>query len=140
MYDDLELTLRRPAACSSEELADFERLVRLGGNVTTASLTGRIRAAEWLALLRTRSGQFIGVGALKRPNTGYRSKVFMKARTTEDPSAFALELGWFYVAKDYRGQGLSNRLVGVLVGAVPTLGAQGGFPPHARLYVQIPKG
>lgn len=98
-------------------MTEFERLVRLGGEVIPAGLSERIRVAAWLALLRTQGGDFIGVGALKRPYTDYRSSVFTKARSAEDPSAFGLELGWVYVAESYRERGLANRLVEALVGA-----------------------
>jgi GNAT superfamily N-acetyltransferase len=61
-------------------------------------------------------GQLVGVGALKRPRLGYRSKVFAKAGATTPPDEYPVELGWVAVAKSHEGQGFSRRIIGQLIG------------------------
>jgi GNAT superfamily N-acetyltransferase len=116
MPEDLDPTLRQPAACSAKELAEFERLILLGREVTALGLRGRIREAECLAFIAGQNGEFMAVGALKHPSAAYRSRVFKKARSRKDPGDFALELGWMYVAEEHRRGGLASRLVGAMVG------------------------
>ena len=104
-----------PSDCTPEALADFENLVIEAGTVDPEGLTQRIRDASRLLFLRESNGQLVGVGALKRPRVGYRSKVFAKARATAPSDEYRIELGWVAVAKSYQGQGLSRRIIGQLV-------------------------
>jgi GNAT superfamily N-acetyltransferase len=55
------------------------------------------------------------VGAPKRPQFGYRSKVFAKARATTPPDEYRVELGWVAVAKSHQGRGLSRRIIAQLI-------------------------
>ena len=71
-----------PSDCSARTLADFEKLVVEGGAVEPEGLTRRIRSASRLLFLREPDGQLVGVGALKHPRSGYRDRVFAKARAT----------------------------------------------------------
>jgi GNAT superfamily N-acetyltransferase len=114
---DQEPTLKQPAACSNRELAEFERLVCRGAEVTAEGLRDRIRAAQQLAFIPGQAGTFVAVGALKRPAPTYCSTVFAKAHSSENPSGFTLELGWIYVEPDHRGKGFSNTLVETLLNA-----------------------
>ena len=104
-----------PSDCSPEALADFENLVTKYGTVDPEGLTQRIRDAFRLLFLRQSDGQLVGVGALKRPGLGYRSKVFAKARATMSPDEYPIELGWVAVAKSHQGRGLSRRIIGQLI-------------------------
>ena len=101
--------------CSSEALADFEKLVIEAGTVDPQGLTQRIRAAFRLLFLRKSNGQLVGVGALKHPLLSYRSKVFAKARATTSPDEYRVELGWVAVAKSHQGRGLSRRIIEQLI-------------------------
>ena len=101
--------------CTPEALADFEKLVIEAGTVDPEGLTQRIRDAFRLLFLRQSDGQLVGVGALKRPGLGYRSKVFAKARVTTAPDEYRVELGWVAVAKSHQGRGLSRRIIGQLI-------------------------
>ena len=96
-------------------MADFENLVIEGETVDPEGLTQRIRGAFRLLFLRKANGQLVGVGALKRPQLGYRSKVFAKARATRPPDEYRFELGWVAVSKSYQGRGLSRRIIGELI-------------------------
>src|SRR5580765_3407062 len=104
-----------PSDCTSQALADFENLVIEAGTVDPEGLTQRIRDASRLLFLRGSKGQLVGVGALKRPQLGYRSKVFAKARATTPPDEYRVELGWVAVAKSHQGRGLSRRIIGQLI-------------------------
>ena len=104
-----------PSDCAPEALADFENLVSEAGTVDPEGLTQRIRDAFRLLFLRQSDGQLVGVGALKRPGLGYRSKVFAKARATTAPDEYPIELGWVSVAKSHQGRGLSRRIIGQLI-------------------------
>ena len=104
-----------PSDCTPEALADFESLVIEAGTVDPEGLTERIRDAFRLLFLRESDGQLVGVGALKRPGLGYRSKVFAKARATMSPGEYPIELGWVAAAKSHQGRGLSRRIIGQLI-------------------------
>jgi predicted GNAT family N-acyltransferase len=104
-----------PSDCTAQALADFENLVTEYGTVDPEGLTQRIRDASRLLFLRESNGQLIGVGALKRPQLSYRSKVLAKARATTPPDEYRVELGWVAVAKSHQGRGLSRRIIGQLI-------------------------
>ena len=104
-----------PSDCTSQTLADFERLVVEGGAVNPEGLAQRIRNASRLLFLRASDGQLLGVGALKHPRPSYRHKVFADARATVPAHEYPVELGWVVVAKSYQGRRLSTRIVGELL-------------------------
>ena len=104
-----------PSDCSAQALADFENLVIKYGTVDPQGLTQRICEASRLLFLRELNGQLVGVGALKRPQLGYRSKVFAKARATTPADEYRVELGWVAVVKSHQGRGLSRRIIGQLI-------------------------
>jgi predicted GNAT family N-acyltransferase len=104
-----------PSDCSPQALADFENLVIEAGTVDPEGLTQRIRDASRLLFLRESNGRLVGVGALKHPLLGYRSKVFAKARATTPPDEYRVELGWVAVAKSQQGRGLVRRIIGQLI-------------------------
>jgi len=104
-----------PSDCSPQAVAEFENLVTKYGTVDPEGLTQRIRHASRLLLLRESNGQLVVVGALKRPQFGYRSKVFAKARATAPPDEYCVELGCVAVAKSHQGRGLSRRIIAQLI-------------------------
>ena len=104
-----------PSDCAPQALADFENLVTKYGTVDPEGLMQRIREASRLLFLRELNGRLIGVGALKRPQLSYRSKVFAKARASTPPDEYRVELGWVAVAKSHQGRGLSRRIIGQLI-------------------------
>jgi len=104
-----------PSDCSSQALADFENLLTKYGTIDPEGLTQRIGDAFRLLFLRESNGQLVGVGALKRPQLGYRTKVFAKARATTSPDEYRVELGWVAVAESHQARGLSRRIIGQLI-------------------------
>jgi GNAT superfamily N-acetyltransferase len=138
-----------PSDCTPEALADFKNLVIEAGTVDPEGLTQRIRDAFRLLFLRESNGQLVGVGALKRPRLGYRSKVFAKARTTMPSDEYRVELGWVAVAKSHQKRGLSRRIIGQLISLVENenlfattradaramrFAADNGFKPSGKPY------
>ena len=110
-------TILSPSDCTWQALADFENLVIEAGTVDPNGLTERIRDAFRLLFLREANGQLAGVGALKRPLSSYRAKVFEKAGIGDLSHRYSLELGWVAVAKPQEGRGLSRRIIGELIAA-----------------------
>lgn len=111
----LASSILSPADCTPQALAEFENLVIEAGTVDPQGLTQRIRDASRLLFLRESNGQLVGVGALKRPRLGYRSKVFANAGTTVPAAGYPIELGWIAVAKSHRRQGLWRRIIRQLI-------------------------
>jgi ribosomal protein S18 acetylase RimI-like enzyme len=109
------LSILRPLECDAQALADFENLVFEAGTVDPQGLAQRIREASRLLFLRKSNGQLVGVGALKRPRLGYRSKVFAKAETTIAPEEYRVELGWIAVAESHQRRGLWRRIISQLI-------------------------
>jgi len=111
----LTSSILSPSDCTAEALVDFEKFVVEGGAVNPQGLTQRIRNAFRLLFLQTPDGQLVGVGALKHPRPGYRSRVFANAQATAVSDEYGVELGWVVVAKTHQGLGLSTRIVGELL-------------------------
>jgi len=103
--------LRSPGECSVSELDTFENLVKVGGEVNPQGLRNRIENAHFLACAVTSGGEVVGVAALKNPHEHYRSSVFQKARSKENPNQWQYELGWIFVKDEYRKQGVATQLV-----------------------------
>lgn len=101
--------------CTTQALAEFEKLVIEGGAVNPQGLAQRIRNASRLLFLRTSDGQLVGVAALKHPRLVYRNRVFANAQATVPADEYPVELGWVVVAKSYQGRRLSTRMVGELL-------------------------
>src|SRR5207244_4889249 len=101
--------------CTTDALAEFEKIVVEDGTVQPEGLTERIVNSLRLLFLRTSDGQLVGVGALKHPGPGYRNRVFANAQATTASDEYRVELGWVVVAKTHQGRGLSTRIVGELL-------------------------
>jgi len=116
-------TVKKPSECTDEELDSFCSFVREGGQVMLQGLKGRVTKAVALAFVFVNGG-LAAVGAIKRPGEGYRSSTFKKAGVTEDPTDFAVELGWVFVSEEHRGKKLSRVPVEALF---PVVGTQNCF-------------
>ena len=108
---ELPVFLRVPAKCSGGELDAFESLVKVGGEVNLDGIRNRIENAYFLAWVSEGGGELVGIAALKKPNENYRSSIFHKAQSKEEPSNFEVELGWIFVRKEFRKNGLATKLV-----------------------------
>jgi RimJ/RimL family protein N-acetyltransferase len=113
----LSVIQRSPEECSVSELDAFEHLVKIGGEVNPNGLRDRIESAYSLVWLQDTNGTLVGVAALKKPNENYRSTVFQKAGSREEPGKYKAELGWVFLRTEFRGQGLSTALMKALLSA-----------------------
>lgn len=108
------VTAKPPNACGIEDLNAFQQFVLAGGEVNADTLPGLVTRALSLAFVRI-GEQLVAVGAIKRPNAGYRAGIFDKAGVKQDPTQFEFELGWIYVDPSVRGKGIASAVVEVLV-------------------------
>jgi RimJ/RimL family protein N-acetyltransferase len=104
------LILKEPSACSESELAEFERLVRLGFEGSDDSLPARVRAANRLAFQFEPEAGAVAIAGLKQPRRKYTAEVFTKAGCDVAPDNWRLELGWVFVSPTHRGAGFGKAL------------------------------
>jgi GNAT superfamily N-acetyltransferase len=105
---------RAPADCTEEETRSFSNLVKEGGEVEESTLPLLIPAARALAF-SVANGETVAVGAIKRSLETYRQSIFNKAGLPNEHQRFPLELGWFFVSPDFRGQHLTSQLMAALL-------------------------
>lgn len=108
------ISAKVPSSCTTVEIEIFKALVVKGDEVSKDGLSDRIVRAEALGFAYMGS-VLIGIGALKKPSDAHRASVFTKSGTILKPEDFPLELGWFFVEKNYRGRGISKLLIQKLV-------------------------
>ena len=92
----LDLVEKAPSECTDEQIGAFCDLVRKGDEVVSEGLEGRVRRA-WLLAFGSADGSLVAVAGIKRPDPGYRAKVFDKSGTKLNPRDFVVELGWVMV-------------------------------------------
>lgn len=109
-----EIQGKTPSECTPEDMAAFKEVVLAGGQVRKQGLDDLIRAAHCLAFGRL-DGRMVSVAAIKNPRPDYRQKVFQKASSPEDPSAFPFEYGWAHTLDGYRDRRLNSRINDVIL-------------------------
>lgn len=111
--------IKPPAQCTAAELESFYRLLLKGGKVEKRGLMNGIRRAKLLAF-HYENKTLAGIAAIKSPSDSYRQKVFMKARTSENPDKYNLELGYAVTLEKYSGRHICSRLVEKLISSFPS--------------------
>jgi GNAT superfamily N-acetyltransferase len=111
--------LRKPLACTDDELREFARLVHQGFEPVRENLDGRIRDAKWLGFYYEEGDGLSAVAALKAPDEQYRCDVFKKADATGSPADYKLELGWIFVVPTHRGNRIAGNLCEQLLAREP---------------------
>lgn len=109
----MDVRAKSPKECSPQEFAEFEALVREGGEVDPEGLDGRVRRAAALAFL-VDEGEILGVAGLKVPGAGYRAKVAKGSQASVLADQYPFELGWVFVRSGVRG-GKSKMLCDALI-------------------------
>ncbi len=71
--------LKEPSECSEPELAEFERLVRIGFAGSDLSLPTRVRSANCLAFQFEPEKGAVAIAGLKQPKCESVAEVFAKA-------------------------------------------------------------
>jgi hypothetical protein len=105
----MSVTIKGPSDCSNREIDQFRDFVRKGGEVTSAGLNDRIKAAEALAFLFVRK-ELAAIAALKNPSENHKQGVFENAGSV-DAAFYRFELGWVYVAERFRENGYSKQIL-----------------------------
>lgn len=112
---------RSPAEWPKEILAEFETLVRAGGQVAIQGLSARIADAHSLAC-HFENGRLVATSALKKPHPSYRERLSKRSGFDLNQSTHPYEVGWVYVLPDHRGLGLSRPLVEACLAAIGHIG------------------
>jgi ribosomal protein S18 acetylase RimI-like enzyme len=105
----MKINCKSPQECSLTELKDFERLVCMGGEISTNGLSGQIKNAG--RLLFAREERLIGTGAIKQTNDYYRKDVFRKAGIADTGAGGWVEFGMLYVSPAKRRKGVGSALL-----------------------------
>lgn len=108
----VETIIRKPEECTGSELEGFERLVKEGGEVGYNGLQNRILRAERLVFIN--DDECVAIGAIKRPNEGYKARIFRKAGVA-GVEHYRFEIGWIYVSDAARGKGYGRALMSVIL-------------------------
>lgn len=111
------IVVKAPWECSSDELFQFERLVKKGKEVEVSKLHDRIRYAYRLAF-QFSGVSITGVAAMKNPEPSYRVKIAERSGFALSVKSWPYELGWVYVEPLARGAGVASSLSINLLGDV----------------------
>lgn len=109
------IRIEEPNNCTSDDLEQFESLVKLGNEVNSKGLRNRILSAKWLLFLYEEDNKLAGISAIKQPKEKYKKEIFFKSKSGENPEIFRYEVGWVYVEEQYRGKGYSIELLNKIV-------------------------
>lgn len=102
--------IKEPSECSEPEIAEFERLVRLGFEGSDDTLSVRVRAAHRIAFRIEPDAGAVAIAGLKQPRSENTAEVFVKAGCNVPPDSWRLELGWVFVSPTHRGAGFGRAL------------------------------
>jgi hypothetical protein len=119
MMSELSIKTNRPQDCSSEEIAEFMKLVLAGDQVQAEGLKDLVMSAQLLGFARLNDA-LVSIAAIKTPRAAYRGRVFQRAGSLVDPTEFTLEFGWAYTQPEYEGRGFGSGLAGLLLEEVST--------------------
>ncbi|MCB0827117.1 MAG: ATP-binding protein [Armatimonadetes bacterium] len=109
------IVVKAPKACSDDELDQFVSKVVEGGEVDDG-IRKRIKRALRLGFI-VHDDKLVGTAALEKPAAGYRAKVFKKAKSHLNPTAYPYELGWIFLDVPHRKKGQMTRLIDDLLPA-----------------------
>jgi predicted N-acetyltransferase YhbS len=112
--------LKKPLACTDQELEEFARLVRQGFDGSDAELPARIRRASRLAFHFGSGHALAAIAALKVPGDQHIRELFLLAGLSVDPSNYNMELGWVFVVPESRGCRIADGLCRELLAQAPS--------------------
>lgn len=115
-----KIVVKASKACTDDELDQFAAKAADGGEVADG-IRDRVERAFRLGFI-VYDNAIIGTAALKKPAGGYRDKVFKKASSRLDPSAYPYELGWIFLDEPHRKKGQMTRLINDLLPAAKDSG------------------
>lgn len=103
------IKIRRADKATTEELADFHRLVLKGGRVSADGLMDRIKKCELLAFYYEK-GELAAISAVKKPTAGYIENLSRKIGYQIDTTRPVFELGYSVTTLKHRQKGISGNL------------------------------
>lgn len=107
-----ELKIKFPSECSTDEKRKFKELVKIGGQV---KLTEKNFECAHKVCFIENTGDFMAVGAIKKPQKSYKDTIFCKACAKNDSANYEYELGWIVVSKKCQGKGLAKKIIQTLM-------------------------
>lgn len=111
-----EVEVRAAADAPALLRQQFVALVIKGGEVRKDTLPSLVDNALVIGFVWVEQ-TMAAVGGVKRPNVGYRARVFDKA-ALPDPGRYPYELGWVFVDERFRSLGIARALTARLVNAL----------------------
>jgi predicted GNAT family N-acyltransferase len=102
-----------PSHINRNHLELILRLIIAGSQISTVNMLPEMLRNAKLIAYTTLGDDIISVAVLKTPNDSYREKIFTNAGI--QPIGYDVELGYLVTHQDHRGQGLSNKLVNLLL-------------------------
>ena len=109
----IQYRIYAPNAFKSSTLDAFASLIYASGETNARNIRRNLRKAHAIAFARI-DGIPIGVAVVKNPIATYVPKVFDAAGVPELAPRFKLELGYVNVDPQYRGHGISTKLMSMI--------------------------
>ena len=114
------MMIDKPTNFTEDQKNEFEALVKLGRQVDIKGLGSRLNHSQLLGFYYVEN-QLTSIVAIKRPDFGYRNRVFQKSHVSERSDEFSLELGWAYTVNEYRGKGIGGELAQAILEKAPRI-------------------
>lgn len=104
-----------PSSFGQQTLTRIADLIASGGETNGRNINRNLQNAHAIAFARV-DGNPVGVIVVKQPVATYKTKVFAAAGVAELDAKFKLELGYAMINPQYRGQGVAQKLTGLIKG------------------------
>lgn len=110
---EIQYRIYPPSSFGQQTLDRLAELITGGGETNNRNINRNLRNAHAIAFARV-NGYPIGVAVVKQPVATYTPKVFQAAGVAELATQFRLELGYVVISPQYRGQGVAQKLMGLI--------------------------
>lgn len=114
---EIEYRIYPPSSFGQLTLTRLAELIASGNETNNKNINRNLHNAHAIAFARV-DGYPVGVIVIKQPFATYKTKVFAAAGVPELDTEFNLELGYVMIDPRYRGQGVAQKLAG-LISSIP---------------------
>ena len=111
----IEYRIYPPSSFRQQTLTRIADLIASGNETNGRNINRNLQNAHAIAFARV-DGNPVGVIVVKQPVATYKTKVFAAAGVAELDAKFKLELGYVMINPQYRGQGVAQKLTGLIKG------------------------
>jgi predicted GNAT family N-acyltransferase len=118
---NMQIEVKSPNDCNSEELNNFERIVVEAGQVQAVGFRDLMLNAYRLIFIKV-NGKLVATGAIKVPRESYKKDIFEKAGVSELLNKYKYEIGWIFVSISQRRKGFSTEIVKALIEVISNHG------------------